>query len=113
MTTREPHYVQPCHQRDNLFRKRYDPGNSAEEDEAGGNRHGDAHGNGRRLKGGLKSAADGVGLDHVSGEAQGDDDQHCKTAGQNSSKPALEGGADIVDRTAYRLRPPFYTFAPP
>ena len=39
-------------------------------------------------------------MNHASHEAQGQDDGYCEEAGQKLAEGALEGGGDVVNRTA-------------
>ncbi len=51
-------------------------------------------------EGGAESVADGVGLDHVAHEAQGQDDGNGEEYGQELAQPALEGRPDVIDGAA-------------
>ena len=48
----------------------------------------------------MEGVADGVGLDHVAHEAQGQDDGHREEARQELAEAALEGRPDVVDGAA-------------
>ena len=74
------HQIEAGHDRHQLLRDGGNAGDAAQEDEGGHHRQHHAHdpgGDAQRL---LEGVADGVGLDHVAGEAQGEDDSQREEA---------------------------------
>ena len=63
----------------------------------------DAHHPGWDAESGLECGADGVGLHHAAHEAQGQGDGHGEETSQELAESALEGGGDVVHRSAVNI----------
>ena len=92
--------VEAGHDGHDLLREGGDAPHAADEDERGDGGHNDAHDGLGDAESGVEGVSDGVGLDHVAHEAQGQDDGDGEEAGQELAEAALEGRLDIVDGTA-------------
>ncbi len=91
------------HDRDHLLRDRGQTLYAAQEDEGADDHQHDAHHPGWDAESGLEGGADGVGLDHAAHEAQGQDDGHGEETSQELAESALEGGGDVVHRSAVNI----------
>ena len=92
--------VEERHNRDNLFGEGGDPADTAQEDEGshrGGNQ---THSQLGKTEGIMEGIADGVGLHHIAGKAQGKDNGDGEEASQELSELSLEDCTDIVDGAA-------------
>ena len=95
--------IENCHQGNHLFRDGSNTAHAAEEDESCDNGDDNTHGNGGNIESSFKSRADGVGLYHISGKAQSENNGDGEESSQNLAEFSLKTGLDVVDGAASHL----------